>query len=229
MAEDRQYELHVIFGSPSVLPWNWKVWQRIAGELNATLASVYGGPATYSRQFKRVGKRLRDIPFGRMTWGEKVHERWTHDSPKTAGISDGWEFCDTQVWVPGRAICQRERRRPNAYFQVLNGGLGSDTQLLRFGSVVALGIACDLPETAKFNAELAATNISEILDAKLRVFKIRPWSLPFGPFVKDSLQDLDTWLFRTGSRHTEEPSLALLHDEWQLRPCVKSKTKHAGE
>ena len=229
MSEDRQYELHVIFGSQSVLPWNWKVWQRIAGELNATVASVFGKPSTYSRQFKRDGKRLRDIPFGRMTWGEGVHERWTHGSPKTAGISDDWEFCDAQVWVPGRAICERERSRPNVYFQVLNGGLGCDTQLLRFGSVVALGIACDLPETVKFKAEIAAANICEILDAKLRVFKLRPWSLPFGFFVKDSLQDLDTWLFRTGPRHTEEPSLALLKEEWQLRECAKSKTKHAGE
>jgi len=30
VAEDRQYELHVIFGSPSVTPWKWKVWQQIA-------------------------------------------------------------------------------------------------------------------------------------------------------------------------------------------------------
>jgi hypothetical protein len=154
-----------------------------------------------------------------MTWGDSVHERWTHGSPKTVGISDTWQFVDTQVWVPGRAICGREHRRPNVYFQLLNGGLGGEAQL-RFGSVVALGIACDLPYNAKLKTELAATNISEILGAKLRVFKIRPWSLPFGPFVTDSLQDLDTWLFRIGPRHNEEPSLALLKEEWQLRPTV---------
>jgi len=222
VAEDRQYEVHVIFGSPSVIPWKWTAWQQIAGELNQTLAYVYGKPATYSRQCKRVGKRLQNIPFGRMTWGEKAHERWTRDSPETSGESEGWEFCDTQVWMPGRAICERERKRPNIYFQVLNSGLGGDEQL-RFGSVVALAIARDLPEGAKFNAELAVRNISEIVDAKLRVFKFRPWSLPFGPFVKDSLPDLDTWLFRTGPRHTEEPSLALLKEEWQLRPVDKIK------
>lgn len=227
MAEDRQYELHVIFGSPSVLPWKWEVWKLVAMELDGVVASVYGEPSIHSRQLKRVGKRLRDIPFGRMTWSEKAHERWTHESPKTSGISGEWEFCDTQVWVPGRAICQRERRRPNVYLQVLNGGLGCDTELLRFGSVVALGIAHDLPDTAKFKAEDAVTSISGILIAKLHVFKIRPWSLPFGPFVKDSLQDLDTWLFRTGPRHTEEPSLALLKEEWQLRPITKPKTERA--
>ena len=223
VAEDREYELHVIFGSISVLPWNWKVWQQIAAELDAVVASVYGEPSTHSRQFKRVGKRLRDIPFGRMTWNEEVHERWTHESPKTSGISGEWQFCDTQVWVPGRAICQRERRRPNVYFQVLNGGLGCDTELLRFGSIFALCIARDLPDTAKFKADEAATSICGILNAKLRVFKNRPWSLPFGPFVKDSLQDLDTWLFRTGPRHTEEPSLALLKEDWQLRPLDKAE------
>lgn len=155
-----------------------------------------------------------------MTWGEKVHERWTHDSPSTTGISDSWEFCDTQVWVPGRAVCERERRRPNVYFQILNGGLGGGEAQLRFGSVVALGIASDLPTGFKFKVEIAAKNLSNILDAKLRVFKVRSWSLPFGPFAKDSLQDLDTWLFRTGLRHSAEPSLALLHEEWQLRPLA---------
>jgi len=225
MADDRQYELHVVFGSPSLLPWNWTVWQRIADELNPVFAAVFGQPATYSRQGQRIGRRLRDVPFGRMTWGEKTHERWTHDSPKTSGRSSEWEFCDAQVWVPGRVICERERRRPHVYFQILNGGLGCKGQSLKFGSVIALGIARDLPEAAKSKAELAVANISEIVNAKLRVFKIRTWSLPFGPFVKDSLQDLDTWLFRVGSRHAEEPTLGLLKEEWELRPSPKSQSE----
>jgi hypothetical protein len=153
-----------------------------------------------------------------MTWGDNTHVRWTHDSPETSGKSESWEFVDTQVWVPGRAICERDRQRPNIYFQVLNGGLGDEPQSIKFGSVVALGIARDLPEAARSNAELTATKISELLDAKLRVFKIRPWSLPFGLYVIDSIQDLDTWLFRTGPRHGEEPTLALLKEDWQLRP-----------
>jgi len=229
MADERQYELHVLFGSPSFLPWNWTAWQQIAAELDPVFASVFGQPTIYSRQGQRVGRRLRDVSFGRMTWSEKTHERWTHNSPKTSGKSSEWEFCDTQIWVPGRAICERERRRPNVYFQILNGGLGTDRQPLKFGSVVALGVARDLPESAKFKAELAVANISEVVDAKLRVFKIRPWSLPFGPFVKDSLQDLDTWLFRVGARHAEEPSLELLKEEWELRPSVKSRAEHVSE
>jgi len=71
MADDRQYELHVLFGSPSFLPWNWTVWQQIAVELDHVFASVFGQPTIYSRQGQRVGRRLRDDSFGRMTWSEK--------------------------------------------------------------------------------------------------------------------------------------------------------------
>jgi hypothetical protein len=215
---DRQYELHVVFGSPSLVPWYWNIWLQVATELDPLVSSVDASPATYSRQFKRVGKRLQDVPFGRMAWSEKVHERWTHDSPRTRGISNEWEFCDTQLWIPGRAVCQRERVRPDVYFQMLNGGLGSSTQDLKFGSVVALGIANDLSEPTKSRARNCMSNIGDLLDARLRIFKSRPWSLPFGPYVKDSLNDLDTWLFRTGPRHTDEPTLALLHEDWQLVP-----------
>jgi len=219
MAKNREYDLHLVLGSPSVCPWKWKTWQRIAQELNEVLSSLDGQPTTYSRQLDRSTKPTRDVAFGRMAWGDQVHERWAHDSPKTLGKCDIWEFADTQVWLPSRIICQRQKRRPDFYFQLLNGALGTTTETLRFSSVVVLGVARDLPESVKLRAQVVAKKLGEILDAKLCAFKTRSWAISFGPLaVIDSMDSLDTWLFRVGPRHAGEPTLALLKESWELRP-----------
>lgn len=216
MSKDRNYELHLILTSPEIRPWEWHVWQQVAVLLNPVVASVFGTPSTYSRQLKSEGPRPSSISFGRMTWNERSHQRWTHGSPLTSGYSDTREFLDTQIWVPGRNECDRERKRPNLYIQILNGGI-AESEVLRFGAVVVLAVACDLPETVKYRADHAMGDIAIRLRAKLRAFKIRQWSRPFGLLRADSIMDLDTWLFKAGSRHTQEPSLAMFHEEWEAK------------
>jgi len=129
MANDREYELHLILTSPDVRPWAWETWRQIANKLDPVVSLVFGTSSVYSRQGERT-RRLRSISFGRMTWNERSHQRWTHGSPVTIGQSDDWEFADTQIWVPGRQECERERKRPNLYIQVLKrsaDGIGSNT------------------------------------------------------------------------------------------------------
>ena len=224
MSKNREYNLHLILGSPSICAWTWKTWQHIAQELNEVLRLLDGQPATYSRQLDRSTKPNRDVAFGRMTWGDQVHERWAHASPKTIGRSNTWEFADTQVWLPSRLVCEREKRRPDFYFQLLNGALGGTSEPPRFGSVIALGVARDLSEPIRLSAEAVSNNLGEILDGVLLAYKTRSWAIPFGPFaVVDSLDSLDTWLFRTGPRHAKEPSLALLKEPWGTEAKVGTR------
>jgi len=60
-------------------------------------------------------------------------------------------------------------------------------------------------------------DVAHLLQAKLRAYKIRPWSHPFGLMRRDHIENLDTWLFKVGSRHTQEPSLAMFHEEWYAK------------
>jgi hypothetical protein len=216
MNKDRDYELHLILTSPEVQPWEWQVWQQVAVLLNPVVASVAGTPSTYSRQLERNAQHPSSTSFGRMTWNVRSHQRWTHGSPVTRGESNNWQFLDTQIWVPGRRECDREGKRPNLYIQVLNGSI-AESGPLRFGAVVLLAVACDLPETVRDRADHVMGDIAVLLRAKLRAHKIRPWSRPFGFMRVDSIMDLDTWLFKVGSRHTQEPSLAMFHEEWQAK------------
>jgi hypothetical protein len=196
-------------------PWAWETWQQIANMLDPVVSAVFGTPSVYSRQGERT-RRLRSISFGRMTWNERSHQRWTHGSPVTIGQSDDWEFVDTQIWVPGPKECERERKRPNLYIQVLNGAL-TESGPVRFSAIVLLAVACDLPETVRYSVDRAMHDLKHLLRAKLRAYKVRSWSRPFGFMTVDSIMDLDTWLFKVGPRHDQEPSLALFHEEWQVK------------
>jgi hypothetical protein len=214
----RQFEIHLLLGSPDVKPhaWHWSTWRSLADELNSVLVGVPEQAALYSRQTSCNEKR--DIPFGRMTWSENANQRWTHGSPLTTGKSENWEFADMQVWSPSRSICQREQRRPDAFFQLMNAGL-VEAGPLRFNPIVVLAVGLDLRETLRAKAEEAATNMAGVLKAKLRAFKVRPWARPAGlGWVQDSLDSIDTWLFRgVGSRHQQEPTIEMFKEEWHLR------------
>jgi|SRR5262245_4231611 len=217
MTKDREYELHLMLASLSVKPWEWLTWRQLAKGIEPLLSSVPATPATYSRQSDTSTKRNKSVAFGRMTFGEKADERWTHGSSKTIGRSETWEFADTQIWVPSRNECERERKRPHLYVHLLNGALGH-TGPVRFSAIFLLAVATDLPETMRSKADIAMDAIARVLQPKLRAYKIRPWSLPFGLGMRvDSIMDLDTWLFRVGPRHSEDPGLTLLKEEWQAK------------
>lgn len=216
MEQDRDYELHLILTSPTVRPWEWLRWQQVVAILGPVVSSVFGTPSTYSCQLERTAQRATAISFGRMTWSEPSHHQWTHGSPVTRSQSDNWEFLDTQIWVPGRRECERERKRPNLYLQLLNGAV-RESEPVRFGAVVLVAVAYDLPETVRRRADLAMGDVAHLLQAKLRAYKIRPWSHPFGVLRSNSIADLVTWLFKLGPRHAEEPSLAMFYEEWQAR------------
>ena len=200
--------------SPSVKSWEWQIWRLVARVLDSLLSSVPGTPATYSRQSDTSSKGSKSVAFGRMTFGEQANGRWTHSSPKTIGRPESWEFVDTQIWVPSRSECDRERKRPHVYVQLLNGALG-ESGPVRFSSIFFLAVASDLPETLRSRTADAVNAIAKLLKAKLRAYKIRPWSIPFGFGMRtDSIMDL------VGPRHGEEPSLALFKEEWQDESVV---------
>jgi hypothetical protein len=212
---ERLYQCFVLLGSQDATPaWHWEQWRKIARELDPLLAAARGPASTSSTQ--KFLDRKGYVPFRRMGWGDKAHQKWTHGSATNTNQTN-WRFQSTEVWAPSRGVCATENAPPDVFFGIRNEGfIGNES--LKFNPVLLLTVASDLTtDIAKVSAS-AASGIASIVEAKLLTRTIRPWARTFGKgMLTDCLSDaLFVGLFRVGPRHAAEPSLSILEGDWQL-------------
>jgi hypothetical protein len=212
---ERPYQCYVLLGSQEATPaWHWEQWRKIALELDPLLAVARGPAGTSSTQ--KFVDRKGYVPFRRMGWGDKAHQKWAHGSPTNRNQTN-WRFQSTEVWAPTRGVCATENEPPDVFFGIRNEGfLGNES--LKFNPVLLLAVASDLTTDIAELSTSAASRIGNIVEAKLQAQTIRPWARPFGKtMVTDSLTDaLYVGLFKVGPLHDAEPSLAKLEGNWHL-------------
>jgi len=212
---ERLYECFVLLGSPDARPaWHWDQWQKIARELDPLLAVARGPAGTSSTQ--KFSDRKGYVPFRRMGWSDKAHQKWTHGSPTNTNHAS-WRFQSTEVWAPTRGVCASENEPPDVFFGIRNEGFAGN-EPLKFNPVILLTVASDLTADIGERSASAASRIASIVEAKLQARTVRPWARTFGrDMMTDSLSDaLFVGLFRVGPRHAMEPSLAILAGDWHL-------------
>lgn len=211
---ERVYHCYVILGSPSAEPaWHWNQWRRIAAALDPLVKAARGPAGTSSTQ--KFTDRKSYVPFRRMGWGDKAHQKWTHASPTNANQAK-WRFQSTEVWAPTPGVCKAEGKPPDVFFGMSNEGFVRD-EPLKFNPVLFLAVASDLsPEIAESSAG-AARRIGEIVGARLLAQTVRPWAKDLGDrLMTDVLNDaLYVGLFRVGPRHDSDPQLTILAGDWR--------------
>jgi hypothetical protein len=212
---ERQYQCFVLLGSQDAAPaWRWEQWQEIARELDPLLALARGPAGTSSTQ--KFLDRKGYVPFRRMGWGGKAHQKWTHGSPNNPNHTN-WRFLDMEVWAPTRGVCAAENEPPDVFFGIRNEGFSANGAL-KFNPVLLLAVASDLRSDIAESSARAANRIATIVEAKLKAQTVRPWARAFGTgMLTDCLNDkLHVGLFKVGPHHAVDPSLAIFQDEWHL-------------
>src|SRR5580765_2632122 len=113
---DRKLETYVILGNPKLTPlWHWSQWQK-ASALFEPLCNVPRGPAGIRTfQQSQTGETLR---FGRLSWKDESHRKWTHSSPMTGKKSKHWTFGNMEAWAPSWGTCEQQNMAPDFYFQI---------------------------------------------------------------------------------------------------------------
>jgi len=175
---DRNYYVFLIrTGAPTDQPYSWNSWRQVALELDPFVESKRGKASIVSTQTQNKNDA---VSFGRMTWNDVSHQKWTHGSPSSAGGSSSWYFARTEVWLPSRSKCVTDDAAPDFYLS-----------LWRDGFVFAFHVDTYADRVPEIDAAIRA--IGKIVDASMMAYKQRQWSerhsltpIPY----RGSLQDI---------------------------------------
>lgn len=167
----RIYNVHLVLGDPKAPEaWIWQNWRSFAALLEPLVASARSRAVVSSTQFAKNNL----VKFGALTFNEKSHHKWTHNSPITSNSSHDWSFLSTEIWAPSRAICDREQIPPDFFFAIQNVAAWSGGDALSFNPLILIACARDLGNLEE--QAVAAKNIALLVNAKLHVLKQRTWA-----------------------------------------------------
>jgi hypothetical protein len=214
---DRVYDLYVILGSAQrPLVWKWDEWKRVASLLDEFVELARANAAVRSTQFEGDGRRA--VSFGKIGWNEKGHEKWTHESPKTAGISSTWRFLGMEMWAPAWSVCEKDGQPPDVFFALRNEAFWQNEKTIKFNPTVIFAVAVDFPGPVLDRGRQTAVNLARYLDAVLSGYQRRPWGQSVGKVgFTGSVQDmLTTGLYKGGQIHDRPVDLSTFAESWQL-------------
>ena len=101
----------VVLGRLEPPLWRWEQWQKIVPVMDELVRLLPRPVSIRSNQGYEDGN-MKDLPFGRMPWGEAGNRKWTTkylDGPRPV------YFACTEFWSPSRSTWSEERRDPEMY------------------------------------------------------------------------------------------------------------------
>src|SRR4051812_21861889 len=140
---ERSFEVHVVLGSPSAVPWVDATWNKISAALDPVMDAARDRPAIRTDQCRpgAGSPNQRGIRFGRIGWNAQGFNKWVHAKDGMLISGSAAEFGTCEVWAPSWTVCQRERVAPDVFFAIRREPNRSP---MRFGSVCLLAVASDL-------------------------------------------------------------------------------------
>ncbi|CAN7588706.1 MULTISPECIES: hypothetical protein [Variovorax] len=214
----KNYDVFVLLGAPSLLPWQWQVWVKIEQLLAPFVRSDRGKPTVRSSQTSGLGKEYRSVAFGKMGWDLKSHARWAHGSPSNALESNSWRFLGTEAWAPSWTVCEKEHEAPDFYLHLLSAPNVQHGGASQFGSMLVVALAASASEMRRGELRAAMTAVATLLESPLVVCKHRAWGIASGTAggFRDAIQDFGVGrgLFREEDPHAQPISLETFSEAW---------------
>jgi hypothetical protein len=176
---EREYDLFIIQGtkdSPDI--WKWKHWESWAIALAPFAESLRGKSALRCNQYSL--NQLQKIPFGKLAWDEKSHQRWTHGSPVNITNSSEWMFLGVEAWSPSWTACVRENMPPDFFFSMTNPNFNR-TENIKDTPFIVCAIPALADSKKAQELELVLSNLAKSLPASLFAYKRRSWGVPSFP------------------------------------------------
>ncbi len=213
---NREYHLYVVLGDANMPPlWHWSLWQRVSAELDPIIAAAAGPVGVRSTQKSIIdGSQIR---FGKISWSSKGHMKWTHGSPETLGTPKDSNFLHTEIWAPSRTASDKRAMPPDFLLAFQNEGYWG-ASALAFNPYIIVAAATDMDEQWNRDVGAFVTQLSQMVNFKLRAYQLRPWgrSLAGGRAYTNGIGDLMTIpVFKPGKHHTAPPTLDILQEEWR--------------
>ena len=172
---DREYEVYVLKGMGSCVDlWSWQNWEKWAAALSPFTNSVRGKSAVRCLQISADSKKT--IPFGKLSWDEKSHQRWAHNSPINVEEWKRWQFLNLEAWTPSWNVCIKEKVPPDFYFNMRDPN-GNSSAPKRPSPFLVCAIASSVGQNRINDLESTLVSLLETLPDSILAIKKRPWGI----------------------------------------------------
>lgn len=212
----RKYNFYLIFGKTDdeSAPWNSKMWIEeiepiIDKILDKSPEYKHTGVKAHKHQKQGGSNHLEQVKTGRLGWSQKSHERWT------TGNEENIIFEDLEIWTPNATKCEKIQSPPDIYVKIENEGYYFRDRDLQFNVFAIVAIATDL----KVDCNSLITGLSEKLNAKRTVYRIRKWNKDKGDknwnFPYWIMDTVSNRIYRAGNLHDIDFSEVVFEPYWQ--------------
>lgn len=179
---EREYEVYILKGmEDSVDLWSWQHWEPWAIALAPFTTSPRGKATVRCLQYSADPKKM--VPFGRLSWDEKSHHRWTHNSPTNGEEWKRWGFLSMEAWAPSWTICEREIVPPDFYLSMHNPNCHRSAPR-RPSPFLVCAVPYSLGQSRVMELESVLISLSKSLHVSVLAHKRRPWGI--GSLRQDS-------------------------------------------
>lgn len=115
---EADYLQYIVVGKHGDRPlYQWEIWKELYPQLDDFVRWARG-KRTGIRSVQINSSTKDYVSFGRMSWNEKGHMKWSHGSPLTEGQCEHWIFEDVEIWAPHWNQCEDEDKAPDLYFSI---------------------------------------------------------------------------------------------------------------
>lgn len=159
-------------GSPDL--WAWRNWEPWATALTPFTTGPRGNATMRCLQYSADPKKV--VPFGKLSWDEKSHQRWAHSSPTNAEEWKYWKFLSLEACAPGWTVCEKESIPPDFYFAMKNpnGHRNAPKHPVPF---LVCAIPSSLGSRKVSELESVLCSLAKTLPFSVFAHKRRPWGV----------------------------------------------------
>jgi hypothetical protein len=215
-----EYDLYMLLvSSQEFRIWTWQNWLTVVDILDPFIKSLHDKVAVRSTQLDST-KKGKTVPYGRLAWDDRSHEKWTHGSPATKEVSPHWIFLGTEFWSPSWNDAQRNNRAPRFFMSVGKVHPRGASWETLFDTFIICAASRDIGEERLRLMRDSILTLSKTASSRLTAYCLRPWGKSWGTGgFSDSIQDLTfAALADTGTNDQQRLGLGNLKDssQWEL-------------
>lgn len=172
---EHEYEVYVLKGmEESADLWAWRQWELWATALTPFTLSPRGKATVRCLQYSADPKKM--VLFGKLSWDEKSHQRWAHNSPANGEEWKRWQFLSMEAWAPSWTVCEKELVPPNFYLSMHNPNFRLSAPRLRSPFLVC-AVPSSLGQKKVMELESVLVSLSSTLTDPVLAHKKRPWGI----------------------------------------------------
>jgi hypothetical protein len=113
--------------------------------------------------------------LGRLTWSDKSHQKWTHNSPTNKADSKSWNFMSAEFWAPSWTKCDEPEMAPDVFFSIENPHILKPAKKGQYNQFFQIALPLSIAKPHEKLIRETVDKISRLIDSIVTVGRVDPW------------------------------------------------------